>query len=137
MNLNITSIRKHLSAIRYRIDAGQFVQVLAHLDEIEHDLLFAACSNRRAISSLETILGLLYHFKDSFKVAPAGRKTCEAYLDLTDAVKDAFPMTYGCLTAGSVFSVPGYLAVLRKTKRGVETAEGALYDHLPSNQVVF
>jgi hypothetical protein len=80
-----------------------------------------------------TMLDALERFAAAFKHGSTVEIDC-AYAALVRALP---PKTYGEVTAGTLFSIPGYFAVIRKTKQGIEVGLGrTLYDHLPANQVI-
>jgi hypothetical protein len=121
--MNKTLIRKHVRAIYYRmLSADQVPCILAHLDELRAEV--ASGTLRDAIESFAKLVG------------PNGLKQ-GAYAAYVRIVELLPPRTYGELTAGTLFSIPGYLAILRKTKAGIEVGpDRTFYDHLPTTQVV-
>ena len=121
--MNKTAVRKQVRAIYYRlIDRRQWHCVPMHVAELRAEL------------PPGQLLNAVEAFAAKFDPRRVTADTITAY----NRVVSLLPTkTYGEVTAGSLFSVPGYFEVLRKTKDGVEVGfNQVLYSHLPSNQSI-
>lgn len=123
IEMNKTAVRKQVRAIYYRlIDRRQWHCVEMHIAELLTEV--PAGKLRDAIEA----------FAKSFDARGVTANTIIAYNHVVSLLP---AKTYGELTAGTLFSVPGYFEVLRKTKAGIEAGFAHVpYAHLPSNQVV-
>jgi hypothetical protein len=122
IEMNKTAIRKLVRAIYYRlIDRSQWPCVAAHVRDLKAELPDGE------------LLRAVVKFERLFR-AGVSADTIIAYNRVVSLLP---PKTYGELTAGNHFSIPGYFEVIRKTKQGIEVGlHHVLYSHLPPNQQV-
>jgi len=121
--MNKTAVRKLVRAIYYRLaDRKQWSCIPQHVRDLKGDL------------KDELPEGDLLRAVEAFDRALRSGMTAELIAMYSRVVALLPPITYGELTAGSWFVIPGVLEMMRKTKSGVEVGwTEELFLHLPAD----